>query len=125
MFSNFMFQIKIIIDLLCKNTHTHKDPHKRTHRESDDYSISAFCINATIKRHCLPIATCRVNVGLREVYILSARGTRVMKDTSKLAKYCCPNHKFDLRRISSRFWILDRLLINKDVLPVVPENVRL
>ena len=40
MYSNFMFLDRLLFELLCKNTETHTD--------SDEYSLVAFCKNATM-----------------------------------------------------------------------------
>ena len=61
MYLNFMFLDRLLFELLCK-THTHTDAHTHTHthahahthtnththRDSDEYSIVAFCKNTTI-----------------------------------------------------------------------------
>ena len=55
MYSNFMFLDRLLCELSCKKTHTHID----AHTDSDEYSIVAFCENATIiilqKRHGLVV----------------------------------------------------------------------
>ena len=43
MYSNFMF-----LDSIFLNYHTQTNTHRYTHKDSDDYSIVAFCKNATI-----------------------------------------------------------------------------
>ena len=47
MYSNFMFLDRLLLSNQAKiHTHTHTDAH--THTDSDEYSIVAFCKNATI-----------------------------------------------------------------------------
>ena len=46
MYSKFMFIDQLLFELSCKNMETQK--HGNTHTDSDDYSIVAFCKNATI-----------------------------------------------------------------------------
>ena len=59
-YSNFMFLDQLLFELSCKNTHGHMHTHTHTnthtHRDSDEYSIVAFCKNATIEYsyHTLP-----------------------------------------------------------------------
>ena len=62
MYSNFMFLDRLLFELSCTNTETRKHrntetqkhgnthTHTHTHRDSDEYSIVAFCRNATITR---------------------------------------------------------------------------
>ena len=46
--SNFMFIDRLLFELLCKNPETQKHGNTETHTDSDEYSIVAFCKNATI-----------------------------------------------------------------------------
>ena len=58
MYSNFMFLDQLLFELSCKNTetqkhanthaYTHTYTRARTHTDSDEYCIVAFCKNATL-----------------------------------------------------------------------------
>ena len=47
-YSNFMLLDRLLFELSCKNTHKHTHTDAHTHTDSDEYSIVAFCKNATI-----------------------------------------------------------------------------
>ena len=48
MYSNFLLLERLLSELLCKNMDTHTQTHTHTLRDSDEYSIVAFCKNVTI-----------------------------------------------------------------------------
>ena len=66
MYSNFMFLDQLLFELSCKNTETrkhrntetHTNTHAHTHRDSDEYSIVAFCKNATKKKKYCYLRKC-------------------------------------------------------------------
>ena len=56
-----MFLDQILVVLSCKNMETHTHAHTHTHTDSDEYSIDAFCKNATIiTQHTIDLCTPKV-----------------------------------------------------------------
>ena len=65
-----MFLDQSFFKLSCKNTHTNTHIHTHTHTNSDEYSIVAFCKNATIIN--MELEKCSfINWSLSEVKVIS------------------------------------------------------